>query len=309
MSKYLLIIFLLLSSPSAFAVENNRLETKHFSFYFGPEDKPIAESLMHQVESIRAQIIDDLGVKWETRTTVYLAHSEDSFQQLQPQKKKVPGWVVGMAYPTLNLIILKTFRTKERSYPNILSSFKHELTHIAIGKAFKRHQIPRWLNEGLAMYQAREWRLGRISNMTRAVLTKKLIPLKELTENFPREYRYATLAYDQSFYLVSYLLSKKGRNTFHQFIREYGKGKTLEQALFETYGISMAELEEEWITHLKLRFSWLPLAFSTTTIWFVITMVFLISYWRKRRDSRLKQNEWEEEEAELEASDFPSINI
>jgi hypothetical protein len=298
-SKYLIIIFLFVHPPSALALENKRLETKHFSFYFLPIDKPIAVDLMHQVESIRSQIIDDLGVEWETKTKVYLAHSEEIFQQLQPQKKKVPGWVVGMAYPALNLIILKTFRIEKGSYPNILSSFKHELTHIAIGRAFKWYPIPRWLNEGLAMYEAREWRLGRISNMTRAVLTKKLIPLKELTENFPREYRYATLAYDQSFYLVSYLLSKKGRKTFHQFIREYGKGKQLERVLFETYGVSLVELEEEWIAHLKLRFSWLPLAFSTTTIWFVITMIFLVSYWRKRRDNYLKQAEWEEEDSEF----------
>lgn len=279
---------------STSVAEYDQRETDHFSLYFLPKDKAIAKNLLRQAESIRDRIIDDLGVEWEIKTRVYLAHSEESFQQLQPQEKKVPDWAVGTAYPTLNLIILKTFPTKDGSYPDILSSFKHELTHIAIGRAFKRYPIPRWLNEGLAMYEAGEWQLERISNMTRAVLMKKIIPLKELTQTFPRDYRYAALAYDQSFYLVSYLLSKKGRKTFHQFIREYGKGKKFERVLFETYGISSAELEEEWIAHLKLRFSWLPLALSTTTIWFVITVFFLISYWRKRRESQLKQAEWEE---------------
>jgi len=299
MKRFWTIILFSFCFAAISAADYERLETQHFSFYFLPVDKSIAADLMRRVESVRSQIIDDMGGEWDNKTKVYLAHSEDRFQQLQPQEKKVPDWVVGMAYPALNLIILKTFRAEKESYPDILISFKHELTHIAIGKAFKRYPIPLWLNEGLAMYEAREWRLGRVSNMTRAVLTRNLIPLKELTKKFPGEYRYAALAYDQSFYLVSYLLSKKGRKTFHQFVREYGKGKKLEQALFETYGVSLAELEEEWTAHLKLRFSWLPLAFSTTTIWFAITMVFLVSYWRKRRDSRLRQTEWEEEDPEF----------
>jgi hypothetical protein len=276
--------------------EYSRLETEHFCFYFLPSDKPLANHLMHRAEDLRAQIISDLGVEFESKTRVYLAISEEEFQKLQPQKSKKPVWVDGIAYPALNLIILKTARTQGGYRRNITKNFIHEFTHINIGRAFKWRKIPHWLNEGLAMYESREWQLGRVSNMTRAVLTQKLIPLRDLTEKFPLGYQRATLAYDQSFYLVSYLLSKKGRGTFHQFIREYGRGKKLEQVLSEVYGLSLAELEKEWKTHLKLRFSWLPLALSTTTLWFVITMIFLVSYWRKRKESQIIQTEWENED-------------
>ncbi len=296
MPRLWFIIIYLLCFPSISPAEYSRLETEHFFFYFLPSDKPLANHLMHRAEDVRAQIVSDLGVEFANKTRVYLAANEDEFRQLQPQKSKKPVWVDGLAYPALNLIILKTSRTQGESPGNITKNFIHEFTHINIGRAFKWRKIPQWLNEGLAMYESREWQLGRVSNMTRAVLTEKLIPLRDLTKEFPLGYQRATLAYDQSFYLVSYLLSKKGRGAFHRFIREYGRGKKLEQVLSEVYGLSLAGLEKEWKTHLKLRFSWLPLAFSTSTLWFVITMVFLVSYWRKRKESQIIQNEWENEE-------------
>lgn len=296
MPRLWFIILYLLSVPSISVAEYSRLETGHFSFYFLPKDKPQINQLMHRAEEIRARIISDLGVEFATKTRVYFAADEDEFRQLQPQQSKKPGWVDGIAYPALNLIILKTSRIQGGYRRNITKNFIHEFTHINIGRAFKWRRIPHWLNEGLAMYESREWQLGRISNMTRAVLTEKLIPLRDLTKEFPSGYQRATLAYDQSFYLVSYLLSRKGRGAFHQFIREYGRGKKLEQVLSEVYGLGLAELEKEWKTHLKLRFSWLPLALSTSTLWFVITMVFLVSYWRKRKQNRIIQAEWENEE-------------
>ena len=296
MPRLWFVIIYLLCFPSISPAGYSRLETGHFYFYFYPQQKPLANHLMQRAEDIRAQIISDLGVEFATKTKVYLAASEDEFRQLQPQKNKKPGWVDGLAYPALNVIILKAVRTQGEPGRNITKNFIHEFTHINIGRAFKWRKIPHWLNEGLAMYESREWQLGRVSNMTRAVLTNKLIPLRDLTNKFPLGYQRASLADDQSFYLVSYLLSKKGRGAFHQFIREYGRGKKLEQVLSEVYGLSLAGLEKEWKTHLKLRFSWLPLALSTTTLWFVITMIFLVSYWRKRRESQIIQSGWEKEE-------------
>ena len=294
MSILRLTIIYLLCFPPVTSAGYSPLETRHFSFYFLPSEKPVADQLAQRAESIRTQVIDDLGVEFATKTRVYLARTEDEFRALQPQKDKKPAWVEGIAYPALKLIILKTFPGKKTSV--ITKNFIHEFTHIAIGEVFKWRKIPRWLNEGLAMYESREWQFGRISNMTRAVLTHKLIPLKDLTDDFPREYRDAALAYDQSFYLVAFLLSKKGPESFQQFIREYGRGGKFEKVLLESYGLSLKELEKEWKAHLKFRFSWLPLAFSTTTLWFVITMIFLVGYWRKRKDNRLIQTKWEKEE-------------
>ena len=55
--------------------------------------------------------------------------------------------------------------------------FAHEFSHIALGRALAGVKVPVWLNEGLAIYEAREWTFSRISVLTRASLTDRLIPL------------------------------------------------------------------------------------------------------------------------------------
>jgi hypothetical protein len=192
---------------------------------------------------------------------------------------------------------MKSPRAARRGSVDVRKVFIHELSHMALGKAFRgREKVPRWLDEGVAMYEAKEWDFSRISTMTQAVLTDSLIPLTEITYSFPREADKAKLAYAESFYLVSFLVSRYGRGRFHQFIREYSGGKELNRVLLEVYRIRLYELEKKWRDYLRLRFSWIPIATSTTTLWFLAAVALVVGYLKKRRATRLKLEEWEREE-------------
>lgn len=297
---WLAIIVLCLFIPSASSASDYiKINTSHFVFYFHPQDDRLMKPLIDQAEVLRREIVEDIGVDFEERTKVFLAHSLRKYQEIQPGGK-IPSWSAGVAYPRLNLIIIKSPRAAKRGHIDLEKVFKHEFTHIALGRAFRgREQVPRWLDEGLAMYESREWNLSRAFSMTRAVLTDSLIPLSEITYSFPREADRARLAYSESFYLISFLINRCGREHFHRFIKEYSGGKGLKEVLMEVYGIRLEELEEKWRSYLKLRFSWIPIITSTTTLWFLITVAFIPGYLRKRRANRLKLEEWEREDEYL----------
>jgi len=287
----------LVSSASDF----KRTTTSHFAFYFHADDERLAESLIDRAEGMRREIVEDLGFDFKGLTQVYIAPSPRKYQEIQPGGW-VPSWSAGVAYPSLNLIILKSPRAIKRGHIDLEKVFRHELTHIAVGRAFEgREEVPRWLDEGLAMYESREWNFSRVSAITRAVLTDSLIPLSEITERFPHEVTRAELAYVQSFYLVSFLVSKYGKDKFHQFIREYGSGTGLEEVLVRVYSFRRDELEERWKDYLKLRFSWIPLITSTATLWFLATIVFILGYVRKRKAKRQIFEQWEREDDDLSA--------
>ncbi len=274
------------------------ISTSHFVFYFHSQDERIMRSLIDQAEGLRREIVEDLGIEFEERTKVYLAPSSRKFREIQP-RGEISSWAVGVAYPSLNLIIMKSPRAIKRGHIDLKKVFKHEFSHIALGRAFRgREKVPRWLDEGLAMYESREWDLSRVSTMTRAVLSDSLIPLSEITSSFPQEADRAELAYSESFYLISFLISQYGKENFHRFIKEYSGGKGLKEVLMGVYGIRWEELEKRWRNYLKLRFSWIPIISSTTTLWFLVTLVFILGYLRKRKASRLKLEEWEKEEEE-----------
>lgn len=291
------IIALHLFTPSVCSASDYiDINTPHFSFYFHARDERLIESLIDGAEGVRREIMEYLGTAFEGRTKVYLAPSSREFQEIQP-RGEVPSWSVAVAYPGLNLIIIKSPRATKGGHIDLGKVFKHEFTHIALGRAFKgKGKVPRWLNEGLAMYISREWDLSRVSTMTRAVLTDSLIPLSEIIHSFPQEADRAELAYSESFYLISFLISRYGKGSFHRFIKVYSGGKGLKEALMEVYGIRLERLEERWRNYLKLRFSWIPIVTSTTTLWFLITIAFILAYLRKRRETRLKLEELDRED-------------
>ena len=299
---WIILAFICVLTPSViFASDVRTIETTHFVFYYHTNDEGLAASLASRAERIRGEIAEDLGLDYAEVTRVYLAHSLREYAELQP-RGWVPTWSAAVAYPGLNLIIMKSPRVMKGCQMDLAKVFKHELTHIAVGRAFRgRKEVPRWLDEGLAMYESREWNFSRVSTMTKAVLTDSLIPLSEITSSFPREVARAELAYSQSFYLISFLVSKFGKEDFHRFIREYVRGRDLNEILVKVYGIEWDDFEEKWKGYLKLRFSWIPILTSTTTLWFLITLVFILGYVRKKRAQRMLYEQWDQEDDHLSA--------
>jgi hypothetical protein len=275
--------------------EYDTISTPHYDFFFTPYDRETVEVLAEASSAITERVMSDLGVTPTRKISVYIP-DRGGFQNAQPAKTIFPGSVIGTAYPKLSRMVLKSPRDVSSTPINLRQTFIHELSHILLGQAFTGvEHVPRWLNEGLAMYESREWNFDRVFTMTHAVLTDSLLPLTDLTHAFPHDKKNLELAYCQSFYLVSFLVSQYGTEQFHEFIRSYSKEKVLEDVLLITYGINLYELERRWHRTLKMRFSWIPLITSSITLWFLITVIFLWSYLRKKRNVQLTLQNWEEE--------------
>lgn len=272
------------------------LNTPYCLFYFVEDDRSVAQWLADNSTDSVDTIMSDLGVSYPGKIRVYIA-DRGAFQELQPTGTIFPDSIIGVAYSRLSLIILKSPRDSSYIQSDLQKTFIHELTHILLGAAFNADEaIPRWLNEGIAFYESREWNLSRASTMTRAVLTDSIIPLSALTHVFPGNPRELQLAYAQSYYLVSFLITRFGRESFHAFIKAYSEKKQLEEALLSVYAMNLYELEQEWHSYLKMRFSWIPIITSSTTLWFIITIIFIYGYMRKKRKVSVTLKQWEEEE-------------
>jgi len=294
---HLAIALLFLSVPLVgFSSELTTITTPHFSFSFYPEDENAVRSLIEEAEGLRREITADLGLDPEGITRVYLAPTLSMYQALQPCGK-IHAWSRAVAYPSQNLIIILSPRATRPSNMALSTIFKHEFTHIVLGRAFQgTEDIPHWLHEGVAMYESREWDFRRISAITRAVLTGTLIPLSEITRHFPQDENRAELAYCQSFYLISFLINKYGRPPFHRFIREYSLGSPLNRVLVEIYGMDLDQLEEQWQGYLRMRFSWIPIITSATALWFFLALLFILAYAKKRKVKRQLYEQWDKEE-------------
>ncbi len=301
-----IIIVLLIFMPMANAgAVDLRMENDRFVIRYSSGDEQIAAELNRESPGIRERIIADIGVDFSGKTEIRLCPTIESFREAQPGGTWIPLWAVGVAYPGENVIVLRSPRAVKGSRIDVLDVFSHELSHIALGKALAGVTIPVWLNEGLAIYEAREWTFARIAVLTRAALTDRLIPLPVLTLSFPAEQDPAELAYAESFMFVSFLINKVGREAFHRLIRDYTRYGDLEGALRRGTKMNLADLEERWLFYLKLRVSWIPIITSVSTLWFITALIFIYGYMRKKRQAERRLREMAAEE-ELEGTWHPN---
>jgi hypothetical protein len=272
-------------------------QTAYFNFTFQEEDARAVSTLLTQADSIAREITGEFGLPLRKSITVIIAPTAEDFHRIQPSGARIPAWAIGVAYPAENRIILLSPRVRLRGHIELIKTFQHELLHIALGQAFKGSEhVPRWLDEGLAMIAGDEWSMARLSTVTFAVLGRKLLPMDKITESFPWDPGQAELAYCESFYFISFLKGRFGTDAFRKFMESYIAHKNFKEAIQDAYSVRWDEMEELWLSYLRVRFSWIPLITSSTTLWFLATLIFILGYVRKKRKSRLKLAEWTREE-------------
>jgi hypothetical protein len=192
----------------------------------------------------------------------------------------------------------------KRGRTEVEEVLRHEYAHLVLARALKGHEAPQWLDEGFTMLQSRGWSISWTYVLSRGVLSKTLIPLEELADGFPLDQHEAQLAYAQSFSFVSYIKNEYGAEALARIIKGIAHGLDAEEALRQATGLGLRSLERGWKAELKKRYSWIPIATSFFSLWFLASLLFLFGYWLKRRRAKRTLAEWEHEEA-LQESHLP----
>jgi hypothetical protein len=290
--KVVALLWLGLSLANASAPPLHKAETELFTFWYYQANHKAAAYLMQSADQVARDISASLGLPVSARITVYLVPAFEDVRQILPASSQVPSWAIGAAFPAEVSIVLLTDKKID-----LATTFRHEVNHLVLGQVFKgSRRVPRWLDEGLAMIQAREWSMSRLATMTNAALSDSLIPMDELVRAFPHDLRDAELAYCQSFYFISFLKGKFGDAAFTAFLRNYARSRDFAAAIQKTYLMSWESMEHLWLDYLELRFSWIPILTSTGTLWFLATLIFLAGYLRKRSKSRQTMELWTQQD-------------
>jgi len=281
-----------LALANASSPELHRAETEHFTFWYQQANRRAAAFLMQRADQTARDISAGLGLAAPQKIVVYLVPAGKDVRQVLPGASQIPSWAAGAAFPEQSSILILSNKKAD-----LAAVFRHEVNHLFLGQVFNgKHRVPRWLDEGLAMIQAREWSMTRLATMTNAALSDSLIPMDELVHAFPYELRDAELAYCQSFYFISFLKGRFGEAAFRAFLKNYARSKDFAAAIHQTYSLSWESMEHLWQDYLRLRFSWIPIITSTGTLWFVASVIFLAGYLRKRSTSRRTLQTWEQED-------------
>lgn len=138
--------------------------------------------------------------------------------------------------------------------PNILNDpwvsivITHELTHQVIDDATNNpyRSLPRWLNEGVAVYQSEGNTTQYRGQVQDAVASGDLLPLTALGWQFPTDPQKTVLAYAESVSAVDYIVRTYTRAALVKLILAYKNGPTDDEAMTEAIGKGMAAFQTEW---------------------------------------------------------------
>jgi hypothetical protein len=126
----------------------------------------------------------------------------------------------------------------------------------------------------------------------------RIIPLRKLTDHFPRDGASLILAYEQSKSVINYFDRQYGYNAIMEILAYLKNGDTLETALLSSLAISTKQLEAEWLDDLESTPRWLVFLASHiyAIIFFLAAVLTVIGFIRHMRRRKKIYEEWEEEE-------------
>lgn len=280
----------------------NRHDAGWIHFAYPPEARQRIQRLIDAADGARAELNQRLGGPPVLNDVhVRIARTAGEMTTLAPENAPYPKYASGVAYPDLGLVLI----TLDPRHPNerhdIVETFKHELAHIALHESVKGHDVPRWFNEGFAVYVSGEGSLPRLQTLWTASLARNIIPFDRLERSFPNDAILASIAYAQAADIVRYLVRTQEQYRFDGLVSRIARGMTFDQALVASYGIDRWTLESEWREDIARRYTFWPVLTGSTVLWMGIVGLFFFAYRRRKARSIRILERWRRDEAAEDA--------
>ncbi len=267
--------------------------------YGPPALLPTLLRLSREVERAVPHLVEALELPLTSTIHVYVVDDDRRFRQLQPTA--APSWADAVAYPSQNLILLRSPSLRGTATTPLETVLRHELVHVLLGRAFAPNRPPTWLQEGLAQLHAGEIGPSTTAILAEGLATGRLSTLDGLAAGFPDDPVRARIAYAQSASFLQFIEQTYGTDALAVLVREMARGSTFEGALHLATGDFLPTIEQRWRRRLAgSGLGWTVL--GNPDLWLGAGALLLVvgGFARRRRFHR-RLREMEEEERALDA--------
>jgi hypothetical protein len=240
------------SDKQPFRVEDDRfkwlkLSDQGFALYWYAGGDAFGKAIFERAVQAMDALQKDTGVTVERPLQIYLYDKRADF--LSAMEPGTNEWVGGRAYTEYGITLINV-GANDLAYG--LVATPHELTHLIVHTKLGNigtAALPRWLDEGLAMYYelvppAPEPEYDRI--LKRAIQNDTLVPLRTLVGNFATDASLATLSYAQSFSVVDFIYRRYGKDNVTQLLLEMKQGGAFDDVFRKVLAVDTEGLEAAW---------------------------------------------------------------
>ncbi|HQJ51717.1 MAG TPA: peptidase MA family metallohydrolase [Anaerolineae bacterium] len=208
-----------------------------------------ADRLLGYAVDALARLQTEMGVTVDRDINIYVYDTKADMSLALPGKSDAFDdriLTLGVVVDDATLLILG-------SHQAVKGTMAHELTHVVVGLATDNPyaELPRWLDEGLAMVSEGALPGDNQRELDAAVRGDRLISVHSLSgyTGNPDE---VDLFYGEAHSLVSFMLRTFGKDKIGQLLGAIKEGLYQEEALRRVYGFGLDELDTRWRASLGL---------------------------------------------------------
>lgn len=226
---------------SRFEWETVSTDQVSVNFYSGNTD--YANAILESAQSTIDKLQTDFDVARSLPIRIWVYDSKSDFQGSQAPNSQ--EWIAGTAYPDLQVILAVLPNGDLREMGRIIP---HEISHQILGQATANpfNSPPTWFDEGLAVHNQANGNEGMQALVRGAAEDGRLFSIRALTSEFPYDPADASLAYAESYSVVTFMLDTWGNEGMAAIIAAYREGLSHDDVLMQAIGVDMDELDRLW---------------------------------------------------------------
>ena len=219
-----------------------------------PDEFPV---MSDYVVSLASQALETIGGRYGVEVEgpilieVFPRHDDFAVRNLG-----LPGMIGALGACFGRVVTMDSPRARPPGTFNWQATLWHEMAHV-ITLQMSRNRVPRWLTEGISVYEEglakAAWGRNMELTFAQALESGETLPLRQLNAGFTNP-ETISLAYYQASLLVEHLVDVYGDSMLHGMLRSYAEGLDTEAALEQVAGTDFDELQETFDVALEERF-------------------------------------------------------
>ena len=237
-------------------VEYRRIESEHFEFHIHESEADLLGPYMVELaEEAWAVLVERYRFEPPTpiRVEVYPSHADFSVRTVGLAGLGALGVCFGQ------VLALDSPSARQVGHFNWGATLWHELAH-TFTLLVTDAKIPRWLTEGLSVFEERRARPGWGDDVQVPFITSlrdgELLGIAELNDGFmrPKFPSQIGLSYYQASLICDWIEENYGFEAIHVLLAGYREGRTTEEVFQEAMGLSLESFDERFFEYLRARF-------------------------------------------------------
>lgn len=166
------------------------------------------------------------------------------------------GGLLGVCFG--EVVVANSPRARPKGTFNWGQTLWHEYVHVTHLQQ-TRNRIPRWLAEGIAVYETRlarpEWDMDLEAEFTEAAVQGELLAVSELNRGFtrPKSRSQIVLSYYQASIVVEYIVDTFGFEAVRRMLDLYNRNRTTAEVVREVTGRSMEDFDRAFADYTEGR--------------------------------------------------------